>query len=107
MGYVFDYDHVLRLDHKAPLNEVTMVSTLESIQRCGEIMALHIGTVTEVGGRREATSDTAICAFKLYPVNSGEPMKNYKQRSRGIGSGCTGDGRQAISLAGVNPGERW
>lgn len=56
------------------------------MERYGEFMALHVGTMTEWGkggggGRQEATSQITFYAFELYPVNRGEPMKRFKQRS--------------------------
>lgn len=60
----FDYDHVLRLDHEGPLERGYLgihIRVHAEVRRCGGIGALHIGTVTEMGGRQEATSYTSLC----------------------------------------------
>lgn len=51
-------------------------------------MALQIGTRTELVHRQETPSETSFYAFEVYPVNSGEPLKNLSQ---GFPPGAVGD----------------
>lgn len=46
----------------------------------GGFMALQIGTMTALVVRQEASSEITVYAFKLYPVNRDEPVKNLSDR---------------------------
>lgn len=46
-----------------------------------------MGAMTELVAVWEATSWAAFCAFELYPGNTGEPAKNFKQRGHGFDLG--------------------